>query len=322
MRDHGDLTGRDGPPGRPVRAARPAVAPYQLLQIVFLTLGAIGLFVLVRRLPTGTNLSHLDFRAAGGNSIEFCDPANPAFIPVVAVKSPVTMTLATDAPPAVGRRLHVTLHLRTTTGKPIAPEDLLVAHTRKLHLMVVDPSLRDYQHLHPLPGRTPGQWDFVVTPRRAGLYRVFADFTPAATGRGLYASAEFTAPGQPDAPPPGDNWVCDDEGLRFTLTPGAAFRAREAVNLVLTVESVGGRRPVPLEPVMGAYAHLVAFDEGRSGFAHIHPLQVDLNQSLDPWRPRLAFKVQIPRSGRFVIWSQVKIAGQERFAPFWFEVVP
>lgn len=300
----------------------PALTRKQRVHIALITTAAVALFVLVRRLPTGTNLSHMDFRAAGGNSIEFCDPANPAFIPVVAVKSPVTMTLATDVPPAVGRELHVSLRLRTTTGKPIAPEDLVIAHTRKLHLMVADPSLRDYQHLHPLPGRTPGEWDFVITPRRAGLYRVFADFTPAATGRGLYASAEFTVPGQPDAPPPGDSWVCDDEGLRFTLTPGAAFRAREAISLVLTVESAGDRRAVSLEPVMGAYAHLVAFDEGRSGFAHIHPLQIDLNQPLDSLRPQLAFKVQIPRAGRYVIWSQIKVGGQERFAPFWFEVAP
>ena len=316
-------TGRDGPPGRPDEAAaRPAVAPYQWRQIALITAAAVALFIVVRRLPTGTNLSHMDFRAAGGNSIEFCDPANPAFIPVVAVKSPVTMTLATDFPPAAGRELPVTLRLRTTTGKPIAPEDLLIAHTRRLHLLVVDPSLRDYQHLHPLPGRTPGEWDFVVTPRRAGLYRVFADFTPAATGRGLYASAEFAVPGQPDAPPSGDNWVCDDEGLRFTLTPGVAMRAREVVNLVFTVESVDGRRPVSLEPVMGAFAHLVAFDASRSGFAHIHPLQIDPSPPLDPLRPQLTFKVQIPRAGRYVIWSQVKVSGRERFAPFWFEVSP
>ncbi|MFI5358328.1 MAG: hypothetical protein ACHQ4G_13435, partial [Opitutales bacterium] len=63
-------------------------------QIVFITVVALAVFVVFRRLPTGTNLSHMDFRATGANSIEFCDPLNPQFIPVVAVKSPVTMTLA------------------------------------------------------------------------------------------------------------------------------------------------------------------------------------------------------------------------------------
>jgi hypothetical protein len=294
----------------------------QWRQITLITLGAVVLFIAARRLPTGTNLAHADFQAPGGNIIQFCDPANPAFIPVVAIKSPVTMRLATDFPPATERVVHVTLNLRTFTGRPIAPEDLLVVHTKRLHVMVIDPSLRDYQHIHPVPGRWPGEWDFDMTPRRAGLYRVFADFTPVATARGLYASAEFTVPGRPDVPPAADNWTYEDEGLRFTLSPDAPFRVRDVITLTLTVESVGGRRRVPLEPVMDAYAHLVAFDQGRSGFAHIHPQQVDLNRLPDPSRPQFTFKVQIPRAGRYVIWSQVKVDGRERFAPFWFEVAP
>ncbi|HTT55823.1 MAG TPA: hypothetical protein VMF63_01835 [Opitutaceae bacterium] len=289
-------------------------------QIALLTLGAVALFVAVRRLPTGTNLAHVDFQVPGGNVIQFCDPANPAFIPVVAVKSPVTMQLTAGLPPTAGREVPMTLELRTFTGQPIAPEDLVESHTKLLHLMVIDPSLRDYEHIHPVPGRRPGEWNFAVTPRRGGLYRVFADFTPAATGRGLYASAEFTVPGTPDAPPAADDWTVVADGLRYTLAPDAPLRARDVVNLTLTVEATDGRAPVPLEPVMGAYAHLVAFDQARTGFAHIHPQQVDLRQHPDPYRPQLTFKVQIPQAGRYVIWSQVRVAGRDRFAPFWFEV--
>src|SRR5205085_7555405 len=81
--------------------------------------------------------------------------------------------------------------LRTASGKPVAPADLLVAHTRKLHLLIVDPALNDYQHVHPEPAKTLGEWAFAFTPHAGGTYRVFADFTPAATGRGLYASADL-----------------------------------------------------------------------------------------------------------------------------------
>ena len=302
------------------QGVRPPLDGRAWRQIAFLTLGAVALFVIVRRLPTGTNLAHVDFQVPGGNVIQFCDAANPAFIPVVAVKSPVTMELTAAVPPAAGVAVPMTLTLRTFTGRPIAPEDLVESHTKLLHLMVVDPSLRDYQHIHPVPGRRPGDWDFTVTPRQAGRYRVFADFTPAATGLGLYASAEFMVPGVPDAPPAADNWTCVADGLRFTLAADAPIRVRDVVNLTLTVESAAGRHPVPLEPVMGAYAHLVAFDRGRTGFAHIHPQQTDLSQHPDLYRPQLTFKVQIPQAGRFVIWSQVRVGGRDRFAPFWFEV--
>jgi hypothetical protein len=30
----------------------------------------------------------------------------------------------------------------------------------------------------------------------------------------------------------------------------------------------------------------------------------------------------IPQPGHYVIWAQVKIAGEMVFAPFWFEVKP
>jgi hypothetical protein len=160
-----------------------------------------------------------------------------------------------------------------------------------------------------------------LIPQRAGRYLVFADFTPAATARGLYAAAEFSVPGAPDLPPTADNWVCESEGLRFTLAADAPFRARAVVGLTLTVESVGGdRRPVPLEPVMGADAHLVAFDVARSGFAHLHPDPADAGAHRDAYRPQLRFRIQIPQPGRYVIWSQIKAGGRERFAPFWIEV--
>ena len=73
---------------------------------------------------------------------------------------------------------------------------------------------------------------------------------------------------------------------------------------------------------MGALAHLVAFDEARSGFAHLHPNQTDLATVLDPVRPELTFKITIPQPGRYVIWSQVKLDGTEVFAPFWVDVLP
>jgi len=39
-------------------------------------------------------------------------------------------------------------------------------------------------------------------------------------------------------------------------------------------------------------------------------------------RPSFTFRLTIPRAGRYVIWSQVDLAGAETFAPFWFEVSP
>jgi hypothetical protein len=308
-----------------MKAAGPArrLAPAQWRGIAGITACAAALFVTVRLLPTGTNLSHMDFRVQGGNVIEFCDPANPQFLPVVAVRSPVTLALEATGTAHAGGDLQETLTLSTFSGKPIAPEDLQVVQTKRMHLLVVDPSLDDYQHVHPVPGRRPGEWTFRFRPRFGGAYRIFADFTPVATNRGLYSEAEMHVDGTPNPVAAGSqpvSWTAMEGGYEFALTPASLpVRAGVAATLTLAVTRPGGG-PVPLLPVMGAFAHLVAFDAQRSGFAHIHPDQTDLSRLPDRSRPTFTFRVTIPAAGRYVIWTQVNLGGTDTFAPFWFDV--
>src|SRR5690606_33685824 len=115
----------------------------------------IALYIGFRVMPTGTNLSHMDFRVEGENVIQMCDPSNPQFLPVVNVRSPVSFTVAPAAVPQAGNAVQVTFTLKTHAGKAIGPADLLNVHTELLHLMIVDPQLMDYHHVHPRPGREP-----------------------------------------------------------------------------------------------------------------------------------------------------------------------
>ncbi len=318
-----DSTATTAPRGRSLERA-------QWRQLLLITIGAIGIYVTLRLLPTGTNLNHMDFRAQGNNSIEFCDPLNPQFIPVIAARSPVTLTLSTVGTPTTGSPVQGAIMLRTSAGKPIGPEDLLIVHTQPLHLLIVDPSLHDYQHVHPVPTRTTGEWAFQFTPQSAGTYRVFADFTPVATRRGLYASADLEVvggSGTPNVANPTETPAMNSEravtrdGYVFRLVAAAEpLRARQPIDFAFTIASLHGDR-VPLETVMGAYAHLVAFDTERSGFAHLHPTQADSLAAPDPIKPVLNFKLTIPTAGTYVIWSQVNLGGKEAFVPFWFKVV-
>jgi hypothetical protein len=303
-------------------SSRSAFAP-QNRQIAVITAVAVVLYVVVRLLPTGSNVNHMDFRMEGKGALEFCDPANPQFIPVVAVRSPVVMTLQPGRPPAMEEKVEFTLTLRTASGKPIGPVDLLVAHTQKLHLLVVDPTLTDYQHIHPEPGRRDGEWKFALTPSRAGLYRVFADFTPVATQRGLYASADFEVQGPVAKVIINSSNTYQERGYNFELIMPPILRAGQPTVLRFRIESQGAvKEPVLLEPIMGAFAHLVTFDEARSGFAHLHPVENDLTKPPDTMHPELNFKVTIPASGRYVIWAQVKLGGKEVFIPYWVDVLP
>ena len=302
-----------------------ALSSAQWRQFVWITLAAVSLYVFFRFLPTGTDLNHMDFRVTGKNAIEMCDPSNPQFISVIAATSPVALTVKTAAAPTAGREVQVTVRMTTANNKPIAPEDLVVMHTRKLHLLIADPSLTDYQHLHPEPTRVPGEWSFTFTPTLGGIYRIFADFTPAATNRSLYANVDLVVAGEQLSTPElaaamTPSWIGQRDAYRLELAPATRqIRAGQATDLKFSVTNTGGGA-VGLEPVMDAYAHLVAFDTARSGFAHLHPMDADLGVAPDSIKPTLSFKITIPAAGRYVIWAQLKINGREKFVPFWFDV--
>jgi len=288
----------------------------RLVRLGLLAAGALALFVCIQLLPTGSRLGHMDFRPRGGPLIQ-CDPAAPQFVPVREVPSPVTMLL--EAPlAAAGRPLALRARLLTASGRPVGPSELLEYHTQLLHLLVIGPDLGDYQHLHPAPGAREGSWEASFVPRGQGRYRVFADFLPRATGRPLYAVADLEVSAGDQA---AEQAPVTDAALRAELVPLAAAQAGRSLTLELRLRREDGA-PCVLEPVMGAYAHLVAFDIARSGFAHLHPEGGNpLDATVppprpDPAAPLLRFQALFPRSGDYVLWAQFRIDGRDRFIPF------
>ena len=106
--------------------------------------------------------------------------------------------------------------------------------------------------------------------------------------------------------------------FELTTTPRPA-RAGQPIDLRFSITRNDGAA-IALEPVMGAFAHLVAFDAARSGFAHLHPAEADLAKKPDATKPVLNFKLTIPRPGRYVVWAQLNVAGTEMFVPFELQV--
>jgi hypothetical protein len=72
-----------------------------------------------------------------------------------------------------------------------------------------------------------------------------------------------------------------------------------------------------LQPVMGAFAHLVAFDDECRGFAHLHPKENLIPvEGEETYRGPLTFGFRPPSTGHFRLWAQVRIDEQEIFVPF------
>jgi hypothetical protein len=277
-------------------------------------------------------------------------PVGSAFAPPGAAS--MTLRATPDRPLTTGTRAAVRVRLARLDGTGVAPADLLTMHTEKVHLLIVDPSLSDYHHEHPVPTGAPGEYVFAFTPRHPGPYRVFADVVPAATGVQEYVVADVPAADGAAGDPiddRADRLSATAEGLRYELAfdlpaagvgaPAAAdLPARAAAGAVpATAPAISARRPVAgrltvaradgrpcrdLEPVMGAYAHLVGFGDDRRTVVHIHPGGPEPTHPEDRGGPTLRFDFYAPAPGYYRLYAQVRVDGTQRFVPFGVNVGP
>ena len=222
-----------------------------------------------------------------------------------------------------GTKASMSLTITGPEGKPVTLNDLKEAHTKKIHLLLVDPGLTDYHHVHPVATGTPGSYGFEFTPQKSGEYKVFADLVPVATGKQEYDSTSVTVEGKPDAVVEKINNEVTAAGLSYTI----AFEKPELVAgvanmMTLTVTGTDGKPFTELEPVMGAYAHLVAFDEDRSHIAHVHPMGEEPKTAADRGGPTLQFHLNFGEPGYQKLFAQFQIAGKDVYAPFGLNVMP
>lgn len=231
-----------------------------------------------------------------------------------------------DRPLEVGRKAEVVVSIHRNDGRPVTPDDLLVVHTQRIHLLIVDSTLADYHHEHPLPTGAPGEYRFSFTPRRPGPYRMWADVVPGWSSLQEYLMTDIPSehPGEP-IPDRGDTSRASLDGLTFDLTfysGGKPLRVGEAVVGRIRVSGAGGTPFVGLEPIMGSFAHIVGFNEDYKTVVHIHPTGNDPTRPTDRGGPVLEFKFYPPAAGYTRLYCQVNIGGASKFAPFNINVLP
>jgi len=294
----------------------------QTLTTAALTFGCFGLYFGLRALPVEPCdfLHYGDYVNAEG-VIEGCGYEETGFFDLTTLRFPILarITPLTEAVP--GRESTFELTLQTTTGRPISFSEVAVSHTERVHAMVVDPSLSDYHHIHPVNGGAPGTYHFTFTPERAGDYAVFLDFIPLQNSRRTLLKAEFAVAGDSSAlPASASKLTHQTEGFAFHLVPraGERFQVGVETQFSLEVEPLHDQDLV-FAPVMDSYAHIVAFEPERRGFAHFHPLNPFIDTQ-DPRSPELDFVFSVDRPGYYRVWAQLVVNGQEQFIPFDLQV--
>jgi hypothetical protein len=214
----------------------------------------------------------------------------------------LTLELARRSAPR-GTPFELAFRIADRSGRTV--RDFDVEHTKRMHFIVVRRDMTGFQHLHPTEN-PDGTWSVPVTLPDAGSYRVFADFSVDDKPYTLADDLSVDGPVRSQTLPAPVRSV-DVDGLRVTLTEGAAEAGRES-ELAFTVTRDG--RPVAVQDYLGAKGHLVALRQGDLAFLHVHP---DENS--------LKFMATFPTAGRYRLFLQFKTAdGRLHTAAFTQEV--
>jgi Heavy metal binding domain len=236
----------------------------------------------------------------------------------------VRASVSTEVPLTVGQPVRAILRLQRSNGGAVLPSDLIETHTKKVHLLIVDSSLTDYHHEHPLPTRNPGEYSFSFTPAKPGSYRVWADLRPNPLGLQEYAVTDIPATTSPE--PLRNRTVslkATVEGLNCELIfPQKTIQVARPALTRLRVTTADGQGFDQLEPVMGAFAHLVAFNEDYKTVMHLHPRGQPVVDSAARGGPELEFQIYALRPGFVRLFAQLQIGGRALFIPFGLEIAP
>ncbi|MFD7569902.1 hypothetical protein ACFV6U_05115 [Streptomyces sp. NPDC059810] len=214
-------------------------------------------------------------------------------------------TLAMETPAPAAGRSTLKFSIKDSAGRKVTA--FTTEHGKELHFIVASRDLDTFRHLHPVKA-ADGTWSVVADLPRAGGYKAFADFKPAAPGaRGITLGVDLSVPGA-YAPKPlpavAPTSTVDGYQVRLggTLNPGKAGELR------LTVTRAG--KPVTdLEPYLGAYGHLVALRDGDLAYLHVHPNEGGPG-------PDVSFTATAPSAGTYRLFLDFQHEGKVRTAAF------
>lgn len=202
------------------------------------------------------------------------------------------------------------------THAPVTSEELVVSHTKKLHMFVVDKSLQDYQHLHPEPTNVPGEYVCRFTPKTDYNYNAWADFTTT-DGKNHKLKRELEcASGKKIAPRIIVSDRTEEGGMQVQMQLSDPLQKNEASIADFTLTDTQGKPIQDLEPVMGAYAHLVGFPADGKSLIHCHPLGAEPTNDTQRGGPKLRFHIEPETSGPTQFYLQVQRGGQDIMIPF------
>jgi len=238
------------------------------------------------------------------------DMAHPAELQGVALSADGYVLADVSAPTTPGAAGTLSLRIDAPDGRPLTA--YAEEHERDLHLIVVRSDGADFRHVHPTLDPSTGTWSLPWRWTAAGTYRVYADFTPTATGDSITLTRTVEVAGgyRPVVQAPSS--VAHVDG--FTVSLRGDLVAGQESHLTLSVTRQG--EPVTdLQPYLGAFGHLVALRAGDLAYLHVHP-HAAAPAPGDVGGPDISFMADVPTAGRYLLHLDFRVDGRVHSAPF------
>ncbi len=235
----------------------------------------------------------------------------------------ISLTIHSIMPQKDKKLVHIKL-TQLKDGNPVTLDDLKEVHTEKIHLLIIDRNLEDYHHIHPKPTETPGMYEFEWMPQKNANYKIWADLVPIATQTQEYVNANLLKASNNVGRTKKEisyKSSIDDIEAELSFETFSLLAGKASMGKVVLKYKNGG--PVKdLEPLMGAFAHIVGFSEDGKSVIHVHPMGDEPQQDTDRGGPELQFHIVPEKEGFIKLFVQAKIKGKELYFPFGIETIP
>lgn len=178
----------------------------------------------------------------------------------------------------------------------IGDSDLAISHEKKLHLIIYDFSLNEFQHIH--PEFDGADWKASVQLNVDGNYWMWAQGELVSDGTEFSSPTKISVIGGRPAwplPPALVDTRSGASGLSQINLSLNRLRAGRMAMLDLKMSRTDGST-VQLTPYLGAFAHVIATADDGDSLIHVHP------EGKGPAQGML--HVTFPSAGLYRLWVQ------------------
>ncbi|WP_409477716.1 hypothetical protein [Pseudobdellovibrio sp. HCB154] len=196
--------------------------------------------------------------------------------------------------------------------KEITDTDLKLSHTKKVHFIVYDAALKEFNHVH--PEFVNGLWQTELNLPVNGAYFIWAQGT-------LNDGAEFSVSNKLKVEGGKSPWSVTNLGDHRKETSNHTtvelsqqkIRAGKMIMLTYRVSRDDGSLPV-VTPYLGANAHVIAISPDGKDLIHVHPMD---GQDTASGMLHATF----PRVGDYRMWVQLNDHDELKTVPLSVTVV-